>query len=74
VTPHLDETMLVAREALVHLANRALGVGQLLLRVLERRVTRVEVALPMGDLFGELGIGARKCGELELERFEATRR
>ena len=54
------------------MANGALSVGQLLFCILEGRVPRVEVALPLGDLFGELGISAGERGELELERFEAA--
>jgi hypothetical protein len=64
--------MFFVRKALVHITYRPLRIGQLLLCVLERRQSRVEVALPLGDLFGELAIRARQRGELELERFDAA--
>ncbi len=70
---HLGEAVLILREALVHLAHVALGVGEPLFRVAEGRVPRVEVALPLRDLLRELRIGAGERCELELQRFKAAR-
>ena len=46
IAAYVGQTALVAREALIQLAHGALGIGHLLLRILECREPRVEVALP----------------------------
>jgi len=74
VSAHLDKSMLLPRESLVHFAYGAFGVRESSFGVLERCVPRLEIALPLGYLLGELRVCARERGELDLQRFDSPRR
>ncbi len=67
VVPHFREHVLVARQTFVHFTDRQLGVGKLLFGVLECRLSRVEITLPLRQLLSELRVRARQRGELQLQ-------
>src|SRR5689334_2567715 len=47
VSAHLDQRVLVGGQSLVEIVYSALGVGESLLRSLQRRLARIEISLPL---------------------------
>src|SRR6188508_2752955 len=71
---HFAERVLFVRYALIHLANRAFRVSELLFGVLERVLPRIKIALPMRQLLTQLQVGAGQRRKLLLQRLQTSGR